>query len=220
MSLWTLQIYDVLKNYALPETNLSFDELIENTYTDFFNFDFPWYSEDETSKNDFKKLFLLHNIMNYIGQETLELFRASLACRLREIMPYYSELYTTFEMEWLKNIDVTYEGSEDHTKNIDGTSKASSNTNTNYQAINSDNPQVTVATNDYASDMQRSEGVGKSSGEEVTTSNENYSGNDTRKEHGYRNMSRGELVKQMRETIVNINLEIINKCSDLFLGVW
>ena len=81
VSLWTTKYLDVLRNYALPETNQTFDELINSTYQQFWNFDFPWYAEGDTGKDDFKKLFLLHYLMYEIGQETIELHRAMLASR-------------------------------------------------------------------------------------------------------------------------------------------
>lgn len=230
MSLWTIQVYEVLKNYALPSTNLDHDALIDLTYARFFNFNFPWYNSSTTDKENFEKLFLHHYLMNYIGQETLELFRMTLATRLREIMPYYIELYKTvdIDMDWYKNVDVSYTDSGSESRNMSGNNNRKSDTNiktlTNSQSIDSDNPQITIQTEDYASSMSRGTSNGNTSTtEEINDSSlliENIGKKGRRAESGYRGMTKGDVIKQMRETIVNINIEIINNCADLFLGLW
>lgn len=230
MSLWTVQVMEILKNYAFPQKNLPFDSLIDATYQDYFNFEFPWYSDDEQSKIDFQKLFLLRHMMDYIGQETIEQHRMFLAERLREIMPTYQQLYetTVLDMEWGKNIDVKYTGEETGTRVTNGESSRNSevtNSNTiNSQSIESDNPQITIQTEDYASTMSRGESAQNGSTNETSSDSsnitENTGRNDTRSEKGNRGLSRGVVVKEMREAIVNINKMIIDECKDLFLGVW
>ena len=230
MSLWTIQVMEILKNYALPQTNLPFYSLIEATYQDYFNFEFPWYSDDEQSKIDFQKLFLLRHMMDYIGQETIEQHRMFLAERLREIMPTYQQLYetTVLDMEWGKNIDVEYTGEETGTHVTNGESSRESevtNSNTiNNQSIESDNPQITIQTEDYASTMSRGESTQSGSSNETSNDSSNITVNtgrsDTRNEKGNRGLSRGNVVKEMREAIVNINQMILDECKDLFLGVW
>lgn len=230
MSKYTTKYLDILQNYALPQTNLDFDTLVNGTYQDFWNFDFPWYASDGTGKDEFKKLFLLHYITREIGQETIYLHRAFLASRLREIMPYYQGVYETLTLEfpWDGNVDVQYTGTEsrneDSTTSTTEHSEGSSNSQTDTQSIDSENPQVTIQTNDYASSMNRGESTGSQNIENDATRSQTYEGSSNvgnqRTEKGYRGLTRGEIVKDMRDAIYNINLEIIDRCEDLFLGVW
>lgn len=270
MSMYTTKVLDILRNYALPETNQTFDELINATYQDYFNFDFPWYADDSESKTEFEKLFLLHFLMYEIGQEAIELHRAMLAQRLRLIMPEIQQIWDSLniDMSWLQNVDMQYSGSENETSsgshsnessstdstktnssresNINGTSKDTSEgtTDVNTQSIESDNPQVNFSGTDYASSMNRgetnqainSESNGTTSTEENTTTEEtgtktnkvSSSGKtngtrdktDTRSEKGNRGMSRGDIVKQMRDAVYNVNQEIINRCEDLFMLIY
>lgn len=310
MSVYTTKVLDILRNYALPETNQTFDELIDATYQDYFNFDFPWYAPNDKGKVDFEKLFLLHYLMYEIGQETIELHRAMLASRLREIMPYYSGVYESLnvDMAWGENVNMVYDGTDQEeasdtskitnsttqNSNTDKKSNSESSTNTNEtttqtqnetnntsidgsstntvqtdnttntQKIDSDNPQVNFSGNDYASSMERgvSEQDTTVSGKDTNTATEESSRNneenkvanststntssdsdtisavlkiDTnnnaetninknstskRLEKGYRGLTRGEVVSEMRDAIYNINLEIIKNCSDSFMLIY
>lgn len=269
MSMYTTKVLDILRNYALPETNQTFDELINATYQNYFNFDFPWYADDDNSKVEFEKLYLLHFLMYEIGQETIELHRSRVAQRLRLIMPEMKQLWDSLniDMPWLQNVDVQYSGNENETSSgthsdkssstdtsssnstrdssITGTSEdtSSSNTVVNTQSIDSDNPQVNFSGTDYASSMNRgetsqdvsSESTGTTTSKETTTTEESgtkdnessrsgeTSGtrdkSEARTERGNRGMSRGDIVKQMRDAVYNVNQEIINRCEDLFMLV-
>lgn len=246
MSVYTTKVLDILRNYALPETNQTIDELINGTYQNYFNFDFPWYADDENSKTEFEKLFLLHFLMCEIGQETIELHRAMLAQRLRLIMPEIQQLWDSLniDMPWTGNVDMTYTGQGNESVNgnkestvegtISGTShdEGSSSTNVNSQSIDSDNPQVNFSGTDYASAMNRgqtkqclkTENDGTTSSTEKRTEGIKESRatkkNDTRSERGNRGLSRGDVVRQMREAVYNVNMDIINRCEDLFMLIY
>lgn len=246
MSMYTTKVLDILRNYALPETNQTFDELINATYQDYFNFDFPWYADDTESKTDFEKLFLLHFLMCEIGQETIELHRAMLSQRLRLIMPEIQQMWDSLnvDMTWTGNVDMTYAGqgnesiTGDKESTVEGTisgtshDEASSSTNVDSQSIESDNPQVNFSGTDYASGMNRGQTKQSLNTENdgTTSSTENRSEgvkesrtthkNDTRTEKGNRGMSRGDVVRQMRESVYNVNMDIINRCEDLFMLIY
>lgn len=246
MSMYTTKVLDILRNYALSETNQTFDELINATYQDYFNFDFPWYTDDNTTKTEFEKLFLLHFLMCEIGQETIELHRAMLAQRLRLIMPEIQQLWDSLniDMSWTGNVDMSYtgQGNESVTGNkestvegtISGTShdEGSSSTNVDSQSIDSDNPQVNFSGTDYASAMNRgqTEQSLNTENDGTTSTTENRSEgvketrtaqkNDTRSETGNRGLSRGDVVRQMREAVYNVNMDIINRCEDLFMLIY
>lgn len=246
MSMYTTKVLDILRNYTLPETNQTFDELIDDTYQDYFNFDFPWYTDDQNSKIEFEKLFLLHFLMYEIGQETIELHRSRVAQRLRLIMPEIQQIWDSLNIDipWLQNVDMAYtgEGNENQHGNtersvgstIDGTShdESTSSSTANSQTIDSDNPQINFSGTDYASQMSRGQTEQsvnnendsatkttetRSEGEEKTNTSQRT---ETRTEKGNRGMSRGDIVRQMRDAVYNVNQEIINRCEDLFMLVY
>lgn len=215
---------EILKNYALPQTNLPFDSLIDATYQDYFNFDFPWYTDSDNghSKIDFQKLFLLRHMTDYIGQETIEQHRMFLAERLREVMPMYIQLFESMnlDIDWVKDIDMTYTGNESGTRNSSRETEVTNNSTTNTQAINSDNPQITIQTEDYASEMTRGQSTSQGTGSETSAVNENTSRDESRSESGYRGRKKGDVIREYRESILNLNHMLLEECKDLFLGVW
>lgn len=81
-----------------------------------------------------------------------------------------------------------------------------------------------MATNDYASTMDRGEGVTNShgTGDATHIGNENVDRErgEQRHEYGIRGKTRAQLIDEYRGQIVNINRELIDMCSTLFLGVW
>lgn len=126
--------------------------------------------------------------------------------------------------------------------------KTTSNTSQNTQSINSDNPQINFSGTDYASSMERGEVIGESStdssdtttvtteraSEKSSSSEQNYDASETTKkdgineqnktnhrtESGNNGLTRGEVYKEMLNSFININSEIIDRCSDLFLMVY
>ena len=94
----------------------------------------------------------------------------------------------------------------------------------NYQNIDSDNPQVTVATQDYASTMSRGETINNT----TTTAKNDLTENDNKdskrdrdtKEIGLRGKSTSEAIEEYRNQIQNINRELVEACRDLFMKVW
>ena len=222
MAIWTMSIHEILENYALPNTNLSPDDLIDQTYMFIFDFAFPWYSSNETGKIDFQKLFLLDNLMNEIGFETLQMFKAALEAKLKRVMPYYQQVWesTQLSLSWDENVNMSYSDSGNETRNASRNSNGSVSNTVNTESIDSDNPQVTVQTNDYASGMNRGQSIGIGTSNDRVTDNESTKRNSVRKEWGAHGMNKGEIVKAMRDVAISINKEIIDECKDLFMGVW
>ena len=126
------------------------------------------------------------------------------------------------------NINVTFteaeKGNEKTTTNSTDAGQSEVKNNQNYQNIDSDNPQVTVATQDYANAMSRGETVNNT----TTTATNNHAGNDNKdskrdretKEVGLRGKSTSEAIEEYRKQIQNINRELVEACRDLFMKVW
>lgn len=242
----TITVKDILQSYSFPNViphqnpweSMSADQIITAGKDQFFNFTFPWYSDDNAGLEEFKELFLHKYYMRQIGQETTGQFKLFLKSRLLEKMPYYKELYKTTLLEydplinrkWSRMTDELSEGNELVSQKATGNSKTQStiSTETNNQAVHSENPEVTVANNDYASTMDRerrkTDENGNASSKSQAQSNEERNKNENRnvKEsmEGFEGNNQSEAIMKYREAIVNINEMLCNDMRDLFLGYY
>ena len=233
MSKYTTKVQDILLSYldaTLYFTDIPFDTVIKQTTDNFFNFPFDFYSSDADIVNKFKYDFLLRYYNNYIGFETVGMFKQQFAARMNLIMPHYLQLYDAWSQvnDPFTNVDVSYNDTENGTRNrsdeyTDTASTTNESTN-NSQTIDSDNPQVTVGTNDYASTMSR----GEMTNEESSSGNRSHEGQESedthrdsdRTEKGVRGKTRAEILKEYESQIININKMIIDDCRDLFLALF
>lgn len=180
MSRYTSTINDII-NHFLPFDPNSKDydvwELVRLTHDKFFNFDYYFYTSDQKIKDDFEMNFLLRYLNDYIGYETLGMFKARLMSHLNINMYWYEKMYnaimsgdnpfqnqsdtTTVErqlgsleqqIEQINNEKNQSKKGSARSKNI---TKGKTTNTDNSQDIHSDNPQVTVKNTDYASSMNR-----------------------------------------------------------------
>lgn len=154
-----------------------------------------------------EKKIIDHYAMQQIGFETFGRFKHELNTRMREIMPYYVELYKTtlFEYNPIENYNMT-EGSEDNTKS------AGSSEGTTLEKF-SDTPQSEISNLDkYLSSATQNEGTNKSTGTSDTKHTAWRKGN-------IGVMSTQNLIQQERDIILNIDKLIIDELKNLFLGV-
>lgn len=233
LSKYTTTVKEICESFIpsqeLWSLDLSVQRIIDKTQGNFFDFDFPFYSEDRKDLYTFKTYFLLRYWNNYIGFETLGMWKTAFISKMYELIPYYTKLYNAIQNDNpFTNINVTFteaeKGNEKTTTNSTDAGKSEVKNNQNYQNIDSDNPQVTVATEDYASTMSRGETINNT----TTTANNNHAGNDNKdskrdretKEIGLRGKSTSEAIEEYRNQIQNINRELVEACRDLFMKVW
>lgn len=233
MSKYTTTIKDICESFIpqqeLWTMDLSVQRTIDKSQANFFNFEFPFYSNNGKDLYTFKTYFLLRYWNNYIGFETLGMWKTAFLAKMYELIPYYTKLYNAIQKDNpFTNIDITHTeketGNETTATSSTDTGTSKVNNNQNYQNIDSDNPQVTIATQDYASGMSRGETINNTE----TTANNTHAGNDNKnrditrdiKESGLRGKSTSEAIAEYREQIQNINREIVENCRDLFLKLW
>lgn len=84
----------------------SIDQIVEAAAPQIFNFTFPIYKEEFRVVLEHEILF--HFYLQEIGAETYGQFQYYLARKLREIMPYYNQLYASAELEFDPFHDVDY----------------------------------------------------------------------------------------------------------------
>lgn len=139
-----------MANYTMEIREMMNQPLIKGVFT----FDYSFYSDNPTDKEEFEKLFVNYYYFREIGFETPERFKVKLQAKLNLIMPYYQQLAmtewdkvkTAEQMMESKNLTETTEHSQqlsgDNTTNSNASgevtsSQNSSGTSTNNQTSSS-----------------------------------------------------------------------------------
>ena len=148
------------------------DEIIAAAAPNIFNFSFPVY--DESFRSVLENEILFHFYMNEIGAETYGLFKYYLARRLREIMPYYNQLYASAELEFNPFHDVDY--TKNHQGQTGGNKQTTGNVQNHSESDGTTNDETNVETSG-AGTLAGSKTIGRekdTTGREVTdTTSEN-----------------------------------------------
>ena len=116
---------------------MTVNDCLNNPLTPMFNFDYPFYIDDEQAKSDFEEKFIMYYLNNEIGFETFARFENALKSRLIIKMPYYKQLYETElaakDINFLLNKDLT----ETTTRELTGVENGTGNKRlTNEQSQN------------------------------------------------------------------------------------
>lgn len=234
MSKYTTTIYNILQNIVPNSENLTPDELVEQGVNVFFDFSFPWYNETGDGKSEFMTSYLTRYLNNEIGQETLgmhkQFFKGLMYENVEEMRQKYSLLGDMPNVAGERRVKHNENINDTETSNTDAkqdiVSTDVSNQKQNSQSIHSDNPQVTISTNDYASEMDR--------GEATTNNNTNSTSNST----GQTDSNRvGNTKRTLSENVTDtrnsdkyfsaisegaylINTILLKRCRKLFIQVW
>ena len=193
-----------------------------------FDFDYDFYTNDETIKYNFEDKFINEYYFNEIGFETVGRFKQRLKTKLNKIMPYYSQLYQTElrskDIDFMLNKDLeevyerVLEGS--NTSMNDVTVDNSSTSNVLESNIDNGNASLELEKGSLTN-------VGKSTINDNTKSSNSI--NDTTNQTEKTKLtskgnigitSSAELLEKWRKVIINIDDLIINECSDLFMQVY
>ena len=193
-----------------------------------FDFDYDFYTNDETIKYNFEDKFINEYYFNEIGFETVGRFKQSLRTKLNKIMPYYTQLYQTElrtkDIDFMLNKDLeevyerVLEGS--NTSMNDVTVDNSSTSNVLESNIDNGNASLELEKGSLTN-------VGKSTINDNTRSS-NSVNDTTNQTERTKLLSKGnigvtssaELLEKWRKVIINIDDLIINECSDLFIQVY
>ena len=112
----------MMANYTM-----TVNDCLNNPLTPLFNFDYPFYVDNEEAKNKFEEKFILYYLNSEIGFETFARFENALKARLIIKMPYYQQLYQTElaarDINFLLNKDLT----ETTTRTLSGTESGTGN---------------------------------------------------------------------------------------------
>lgn len=169
MSMYTMTVNEILINYLSPIEETCLSALVSKTKEKYFSFDYPWYNEIQSSKDEFEQLFLEHFMPYEIGQETLGKHKLMLKNKLSIIMPYYKNLWNAMhiDMDWNKNVDMQYKEIENNKQTTDTTHSAHS------QSESVKNEGIETKENVTTTNEVIGESTGNTTGDENTDENSN-----------------------------------------------
>jgi hypothetical protein len=161
-----------------------------------------------------------------IGHETPEQFRFALNRKMREIMPYYNQLYLSEKIQFdpLSTMDFTDDTTAHNTTDStnNATNHNTNNASSKSRVTNSELPQVHLSPNeDYASSGADTASETDSSGDATatTTGNDTVDGTVNHATTG-RQGAAATLLMNYRASLLNIDMMVVQECGELFMGVW
>lgn len=255
MSKYTIKLGDILTNLMVKEgksaielDNLEpFDyetdpyEVVEDTRTKFFNFEYDLYKPND-NKERLEKKILTHYYNWEIGVETPSHFKFLLRNTLNEILPYYNKLYKATEEDFnpLNNMDYEerVQGAGSNTANNTNSNTLHTVTHDEFDGSNedeikkSDTPQGhldDIREGDYMSEYQLNVGTEhnekdndlQSTNNGTASSSGNYSNSEARFVKGINGKkSKSQLLLEYKNAIQNIDLMIIKELQSCFMQIF
>lgn len=184
-------------------------DLVEAKYP-IWDFDYPsFYEGDE--KKAFEQKVIDHYYFRQIGQETAARWHHYFKERIREIMPYYVQLYRTIKImdaieDPFGNVDVT----ETFEQQTTGSASSSADNTEKF----SDTPQGTIGNLEtHLTNATKTNGSAESASNETVTHTYTKKGNQGVNTYAHD-------MKEYREILLNIDKLIIDDLADLFLMIY
>ena len=201
----------------MSKYTITIRKLIQNGFQFNLN-DYPIF--DENYRDTLNKKILDHYLMSEIGLETPALFNHYLGSKMNEIMPYYNTLYQK-QTKLINNLENNVNITETFNRDIANSSSGSSTASSNGKTLFEDTPQgrlvqYTMDEMDHASNINFSKADDTTSSTTSGNSTEDYIKTITGNNGGKYNM---DILKELKNNLMNIDMMIINDLSDLFMGI-
>lgn len=201
MSKYTITVKDLIKNGFVFNLN-----------------NYPIF--DERYRPSLNKKILDHYLMSEIGLETPALFNHYLGSKMNEIMPYYNTLYQK-QASLLENLDKNVNITETFNRDIANTSTGTSTASSNSKTLSEDTPQgrlvqSTMEDMDHASSINFGKSSDSANSSTEGTSTEDYIKTVIGNNGGKYNI---DILKDIKNTILNIDVMIIKDLQELFMGI-
>lgn len=190
--------------------------------------DYPLY--DEAHRAALNKRIMDHYWFQEIGAETVEQFRFFLNRKLREIMPYYNQLYTSTQMQFdpLKTVEFTDTLQSAGTNTASSTdhqvANSTSETDSDSRTVQSEFPQTQLSgAQDYASSAADSSSKTLGTGGSTTDATNNVTaqtGSDSTRTMSGRQGSASMLLMEYRQAMLNVDMLVVAELAPCFMSVW
>lgn len=225
--MWDATLYDTTK------VTIELRDVVESGVK-VWDFDYPSFYEGN-AKAAFEQKVLDHYWLRQIGHETVGRFLHQFRTKVREIMPYYQQLYKSVQLmeaiddpfgnvNMTETFEETVEGDYDSTVEHDNTT--SGNTTDKGVTKTLDTAQGAVSNLDNyltaATKVDNENTVGgtdKGKTETIGGNTTTRSYTHTRQgNHGVNTYAHD--MAEYRDILINIDMLVINDLGDLFLGVY
>ena len=236
MSKYTTQVRFICETSANLSESRGFndiDDILDKSWNKIFS-NFPIF--DEQYRAELCKKILRHYYTREICCETVGRWKLFLNDKMKNIMPYYNQLYQSelIKIEPLVSVNrtVSHEGNENESKSTNRKGTNSSNTrtdgSTNTWRYYSDTPQGGIdgiEINEYLTNATHNSGTDGASSTLNGSSSDNETGTGERSDSyvdkilGYEG-NQSEMLLKFRETFLNIDMMIIDELKDLFFTLW
>jgi len=173
MSDFTTQLRFICESYAGVDQShpQTIDDIIANSRGKLFDFSYPIF--DEAYKPELETKIINHFYTQEIGQETVGLFKQRLKTKMREIMPYYNQLYMSERLKFdpFKNADyidlhnMQSKGKRNTTN--DNTSTFNNSTINDVDNRHTDNTDTTSTNTGATTDIGQSKDLRNATGSET-----------------------------------------------------
>ena len=248
MSKYTTELRFICEHLAGKTDSVGYNkvsEVISAARPQIFSFQYPIF--DVAYKPTLETKIIRHFYTREIALESYGLWKLHLEARMNEIMPYYNQLYSSELIEFnpLYDTDINTQGHRENTSESNGTSQDSgtdtvaSADKTNTWDLFSDTPQggingirdaeddPALATNAFLTNARHIIGDTAGSTGSTTYGKRNVSKGESEGEsdytehvYGYRGKSPSKSIKEFRETMLNIDRQVIKELEDLFFQLW
>lgn len=228
----------------MAKYTLEIRDIVESLNVDLFDFDYEYYSDNYALQKRFENMFIQHYYFHEIGFETVERFKLNLQARLNINAPKYKQMWDSHLAT--KNIDFTVnkEYFETITRELETESESTSSSQNDSRT---DDTRKSVASGDSKS-SHIGDGVSKarltddyvtsvtgdtSSSQDDATSKSNTSSSSNSDNKGKQfevmttngkgnigTTSSAQLIKEWRDIMLNLDRQLIEDCSDLFMQIY
>lgn len=236
MSKYTTQVRFICETSAKLTESGGFnnvEDILDKSWNKIFS-DFPIF--DERYRAELCKKILRHYYTREICCETVGRWKLFLSDKMKNIMPYYNQLYQSelLKIQPLVSVDksVTHEGSGSETKttnrNSSNISSSRTDGSTDTWSYYSDTPQGGInglESNDYLTNATHNVGMDGTSSSLNASNTDSETGTGNRSDSyvdkvlGY-DGNQSEMLLKFRETFLNIDMMIIYELRDLFFALW
>lgn len=183
-----------------------------------FDFEYPSYYEGE-AKAAFEKKVLDHYRFHQIGQETVGRWLHYFRTRIREIMPYYIQMYKSEALFWeQEDMLESYHLVEEYTmeRKASESFEGSSKSDNDHRFSNTPQGELKNLDN-YLTEASKDSGTGSNEG----SSDHNDTMKTTMVRRGNIGVQPlGDELTKLRAAFLNIDMMIIEELRDLFILVY
>lgn len=177
---------------------------------------------DESHRETLNSKIINHYYRREIGAESAQLFRLFMSRRMREIMPYYNQLYLSEKLEFDPLMTMRLETKGKTSTGVESTAESQTHADSSSESVatSSDYPQTQLSgIESYATSSTKSEGTSDTATTGTETAASDTKGESESVTSGYQG-SPSDMLNAYRETFLNIDLTVITELEDLFMSVW